>query len=124
MGWKVAWSDRMVAFYTSIWLAAIAWWPLRRKVKPIPWWGFALLLLPIAVDGLTHTVSDFSGLGQGFRDSNNWLLTLTHSALPLTYAGDALGSFNSWARLITGILAGIGIAGFVFPHLESSFGQD
>src|SRR5512147_2382026 len=43
MGWKVAWSDRMVSFYTSIWAFALLWWFLRRKLKPLPWWGFALL---------------------------------------------------------------------------------
>jgi uncharacterized membrane protein len=124
MGWKVAWSDRMVSFYTSIWLMALAWLPFRRKIRPLPWWGFALLLLPMVLDGGTHAISDFSGLGRGFRDSNAWLLTLTNNSLPLAYAGDALGSFNSWARLITGVLAGIGIVWFVFPHLESSFAQD
>ncbi len=41
MGWKIAWSDRMISFYTSIWLFAIAWSSLRRKIKPLPWWGFA-----------------------------------------------------------------------------------
>lgn len=124
MGWKVAWSDRMVSFYTTVWLMGFAWWPLRRKMKPLSWWGFALLLLPMVLDGATHTLSDFSGLGRGFRDSNDWLLTLTNSTLPLAYTGDALGSFNSWARLITGVLAGLGIVWFAFPHLERSFAQD
>jgi uncharacterized membrane protein len=124
MGWKVAWSDRMVSFYTTIWVTAIAWWPLRRKIGPLPWWAFALLLLPLALDGITHAVSDISGLGRGFRNSNTWLLTLTNEALPIAYGGDALGSFNSWARLITGVLAGIGIAWFAFPNLERSFAQD
>jgi hypothetical protein len=26
MGWRVAWSDRMVSFHGSIWLFALAWW--------------------------------------------------------------------------------------------------
>jgi len=124
IGWKVAWSDRMVSFYTSIWLMALAWLPFRRKIKPLRWWGLAILLLPIILDGVTHTVSDLSGLGRGFRDSNGWLLAWTQNSLPLNYAGDALGSFNSWARLITGVLAGVGIVWFVFPHLERSFAQD
>jgi uncharacterized membrane protein len=121
LGWKLAWSDRMVSFYTTVWLIAIAWWPFRRKFKPLPWWGFVLLLLPLFVDGITHMVSDFSGLGRGFRDSNDWLLALTNYRLPLAYAGDALGSFNSWLRLVTGVLAGLGIAWFAFPHVERSF---
>ena len=55
-------------------------------------------------------LSNFAGIGQGFRDSNQWLAVLTNHLLPITfYAGDALGSFNSWARFVTGILAGLGI---------------
>src|SRR5512144_1685630 len=59
MGWKVAWSDRMISFYTSVWLFAVAWWPCRRNVKPLSWWGFALFLLPMVIDGGTHMLSDF-----------------------------------------------------------------
>jgi hypothetical protein len=44
--------------------------------------------------------------------------------LRVAYAGDALGSFNSWARLITGVLAGLGLAWFAFPHVERSFAKD
>ena len=119
MGWKLAWSDRMVSFYGSTWLFALAWWPLRRKVKVLPWWGLALLLLPIALDGGTHMLSDITGgIGQGFRYTNQWLAILTHHAFPATfYLGDALGSFNSWMRLITGVLAGFGIVWFAFPYI-------
>ena len=118
MGWKVAWSDRMISFYTSIWLFALAWWPLRRKVRPLAWWGFALLLLPMIVDGGTHALSDLAGIGQGFRDTNLWLATLTNNSLPASfYAGDALGSFNSWARLLTGLLAGLGIVWLALPYI-------
>jgi uncharacterized membrane protein len=118
MGWKVAWSDRMISFYTSMWIFAVLWLPFRRKVKPLPWWGFALFLLPIALDGGTHMISDFAGIGLGFRDSNLWLASLTNSIFPSSfYAGDALGSFNSWMRLITGPLAGLGIVWLAFPFL-------
>jgi uncharacterized membrane protein len=121
MGWKVAWSDRMISFYTSLWLFAGAWWPMRRKAKPLSLPVFLLLLLPMVLDGGTHAFSDFSGIGQGFRDSNEWLAALTGSVFPARfYAGDALGSFNSWARLITGVLAGLALAWFAFPHLGRS----
>ena len=121
MGWKIAWSDRMISFYTSIWLFAVAWWPVRRKIRPLTWVGFGLLLVPIILDGGTHAVSDIAGLGQGFRDTNQWLAALTGSALPAWfYAGDALGSFNSWARLLSGVLAGLALAWLVFPYMFQS----
>jgi uncharacterized membrane protein len=118
MGWKIAWSDRMISFYTSIWLFAAISFPLRRRVKPLSWWGLVLLLLPIALDGLTHMVSDFAGIGQGFRDTNVWLAVLTKHAFPTSfYAGDALGSFNSLMRFVTGLLAGFAVSWLVFPYL-------
>jgi len=124
MGWKVAWSDRMISFYGSVWVFALVWGALRRKIRALPWWGFALLLLPILLDGGTHMISDFAGIGQGFRYTNQWLASITNGAFPAAfYAGDALGSFNSWMRLITGVLAGLGIVWFVFPYVEASFAQ-
>lgn len=125
MGWKIAWSDRMISFYTSVWLFAVAWSPFRKKIKPLSFLIFALFLLPMALDGGTHLISDLAGIGQGFRDSNLWLAVLTkHAFTSAFYAGDALGSFNSWARFITGLLAGIGIAWLAFPAMEESFGKD
>ena len=118
MGWKIAWSDRMISFYTSVWLFALILLPFKQKVKPLPWWGFILSLLPITIDGGTHMLSDLAGIGQGLRDSNQWLAALTNNALSASfYAGDALGSFNSWMRLVTGLLAGLGIVWFVLPYL-------
>jgi uncharacterized membrane protein len=122
MGWKVAWSDRMVSMYTSVLLFAWIWHPLRQKLKQIPWWGFVLLLVPMGIDGITHMISDLAGIGQGFRDSNAWLAALTNHAYPATfYAGDALGTFNSWMRWISGFLFGLGIVWFGFPYLDDFF---
>jgi uncharacterized membrane protein len=121
MGWKIAWSDRMISFYTSVWLFALAWWPFRPKIKPLSWWGFALLLLPMIIDGSTHAVSDLAGIGLGFRDTNQWLAALTNNSLPVAfYAGDGLASFNSWARLFTGLLAGLGIVWLALPYIFQS----
>jgi|GEM_PF-585564 len=122
MGWKVAWSDRMVSMFTSLWLFGMLWWGLRKKIKPLPLWGLILFLLPMAIDGTTHFFSDLSGLGQGFRTWNIWLVTLTHNTFsPAFYDGDALGSFNAWMRIITGVLFGIGIVWFGFPYLDEAF---
>ena len=121
MGWKVAWSDRMISFYTSVWLFAVLWYPFRHKIKPLSWWGVILLLLPILLDGGTHMISDFAGIGQGFRDTNEWLRLLTRDVFPaMFYAGDALGSFNSLMRFVTGLMAGSAIGWLLFPYVFRS----
>jgi uncharacterized membrane protein len=121
MGWKVAWSDRMISFYGGTWLFALLWYPLRHRIKSLPWWGLVLFLLPITLDGGTHFLSDLAGIGQGFRYTNLWLANLTHFAFsPGFYNGDALGSFNSWMRIITGLLAGLGLVWFAFPYFDKS----
>ncbi|MFO7684099.1 MAG: DUF2085 domain-containing protein [Chloroflexota bacterium] len=123
MGWKVAWSDRMVYMYTSLLLAGLVYWPFRRKIKPLPWWGFLLLLLPMALDGSTHMVSDvIGGIGGGFRFNNEWLTVLTGNLFPVTfYVGDAPGSFNSWMRILSGLCFGIGVVWFLYPRINEGF---
>ena len=118
MGWKVAWSDRMVSMFTSLWVFGIFWGLLKKKIKPLPWWGLILLLSTYGYRWHHPLISDLAGIGQGFRDSNVWLVTLTKNTLPTSfYAGDAWGSFNAWMRLITGVLFGLGIVWFGFPFL-------
>jgi len=122
MGWKLAWSDRMVSMFISLWLLGMVWWLLRRHLKPLPWWGLVLFLLPMAVDGTSHFFSDLAGIGHGFRDANPWLALVTGHIFSTTfYAGDAWGSFNSLMRLLTGILFGIGIVWYTYPYLDRVF---
>ncbi len=116
-GWKVAWSDRMVAFYTAIWLFSVwRWWlhpPRSSRANP----QFLLFLLPMVLDGVSHFISDLSGLERGFRATNGWLVGLTGNSLPpWFYTGDTLGSFNSWMRLLSGLLAAWGIVEFLRPY--------
>ncbi|CAG0937661.1 hypothetical protein TFLX_06610 [Thermoflexales bacterium] len=126
-GWKVAYSDRMVSLYTGFWFAAIAFAFLRRRVSPLPIWGFLLLSLPMVIDGGTHLLSDLqagSNFGTGFRDTNAWLAQLTSQAFPTSfYAGDALGSFNSWMRLLSGVLFGMAAIWLAFPYVDAAFQQ-
>lgn len=122
-GYKIAWSDRMISFYGGTWLIGLLWLPLRKRIKQIPWWGFLLLLTPIMVDGFSHLVNNLAVIGQGVRDTNVWLINLTHNTFPASfYAGDAIGSFNSWMRWITGLLAGLGLVWFTFPAVDTAFG--
>lgn len=122
MGWKVAWSDRMVSMYTAIFFGGLLYWPLRKRLKPLPIWAYVFFALPMFIDGSTHMISDFAGIGNGFRDSNAWLATLSGNVFPVWfYAGDDLGSFNSWMRLLTGMLFGIGSVWLAYPYLEEAF---
>lgn len=126
MGWKVAWSDRMVSFYGMIplfGLLYLMWRRIRPSFGPISWRMLVLLLAPMFVDGFTHMLNDiFYGVsGAGFRDSNHWLAWMTLDTYPAFYAGDQFGTFNWWMRLLTGVLAAWGVALFLFPWLEKLF---
>lgn len=123
MGWKVAWSDRMVYMFVSPLLVAIVYGYLRQRgpIRPLSLTAFFALLLPMALDGGSHWISDIAGIGQGFRDSNLWLATLTNYIFPASfYAGDALGSFNSLMRLVSGLTFGIAVGGVLFPLMDLS----
>lgn len=122
-GYKVAWSDRMISMYTSLWVMAFLYALSGRRWRPLPVWVFFLMALPMALDGTTHFINDLLyGIGErGFRYDNAWLAMLTGGRLPLWfYVGDALGSFNSWMRWITGVLFGIGLGGLALPYIETA----
>lgn len=122
IGYKVAWSDRMISAYSSLPLTALLLRQYRSKAKPISVGLFALLIAPMAIDGITHMISDLEGIGQGFRYTNTWLAVLTDYNLHGSfYYGDALGSFNSWMRIITGLLFGIGTIAFAYPYISQAF---
>jgi uncharacterized membrane protein len=124
MGWKVAWSDRMVSMYTSIPVFMGLWALFRSKIRALPLWGLVLFLLPMGIDGITHLISDLNGLGQGFRFDNLWLAQLTlHHFSASFYNGDAWGSFNSIMRILTGILFGLGITWYSLPRVTEIFEQ-
>jgi uncharacterized membrane protein len=122
LGWKIAWSDRMVSLYTGILLWAAVLGPWRRRLPRLPLWGLALLTVPILLDGGTHMVSDMlGGIGGGYRYDNAWLAALTnHAFTPGFYAGDGAGTFNSWMRLVTGLLFSLGAVWFALPVMENA----
>lgn len=125
LGWKVAWSDRMVYMYSTVWLAGLAYARVRahRAIRPLRWYVVLLLMVPMTLDGGSHLLSDITGgLAGGFRYNNQWLATLTGNILPTWfYVGDAFGSFNSWMRLISGVFFGIAVAWFALPYLDRLF---
>jgi uncharacterized membrane protein len=123
LGWKVAWSDRMVAMYGSIFLFGLLYALLRERGIPVPgmpWWLFVLFIFPMAIDGTTHLIND--ALRLDFRQTNEWAAILTGNAFPASfYQGDLFGSLNSVLRLVTGLLFGFGVVGFLWPLMESEF---
>lgn len=122
LGYKVAWSDRMVALYGGVFLGGLVFALLRRRLRPLKWWALVLLSVPMLVDGATHLISDLWGVGNGFRYYNAWLARLTGRVLPQGfYAGTELGSFNSLMRLATGLLFGWAVVWTAYPVLETTF---
>ena len=123
LGWKVAWSDRMISWYGMVPVFGLVYALLRqlgKPLRPIPFRLFLWLLLPVALDGGTHLLNDLFtlGAGTGFRDTNRWLAFLTGNAWPAFYAGDHFGTFNWWMRLITGVLGAWAIVFWLFPWLN------
>ena len=123
MGWKVAWSDRMVSMYTTIFLFGLVYALLRNrsnKIKGISWWLFGLLILPLALDGTTHLIND--ALRLDFRQTNEWAVILTNNTFsPEFYVDDRFGSLNSILRILTGILFGYGVVAFLWPIMDVEF---
>ena len=118
MGFKVAWSDRMVAMWAGVLLGGLVYGVLRERMRPMGLRTFLWFLVPIALDGTSHMVSDLAGVDSGFRQSNAWLSALTGQALSDGfYSGNLLGSFNSWMRLGSGLLFGLAVAWFVYPRI-------
>ncbi|MBC7236556.1 MAG: DUF2085 domain-containing protein [Chloroflexi bacterium] len=51
IGFKIAVCQRDVAIYAAMTLAGLAFYPLRRTLRPLPLRWFLALLLPMAIDG-------------------------------------------------------------------------
>lgn len=124
MGWKMAWSDRMISTYGGVWLGALVWAILGKRAPRVSVAVWVLLgILPLGLDGFTHFINDIvaGSTGLGFRDTNDWLRFITGNTLPGSfYYGNMPGSFNSWARWITGLLFGFTTVFALFPIVRDS----
>lgn len=124
MGWKMAWSDRMISTYGGIWLGGVLWAIFGKRVPRLSLVVWLVVgVLPLGLDGFTHFINDLiaGSSGQGFRDTNDWLRAITFNAFPADfYYGNMLGSFNSWARWITGLLFGITTVFAIFPIIQNA----
>ena len=91
VGWKVAFCERDVAIYGSIFITGLVYGLIRKRVgiKRMRLRVFALFLIPMAVDGILQLF--------GFYEST-WLM-----------------------RSITGAIFGIGAVMFAYPYVEEGF---
>ncbi|NIV36950.1 MAG: DUF2085 domain-containing protein [Anaerolineae bacterium] len=91
LGWKVAFCERDVAIYGSIFLMGLAYAVLRKhfRGRRMRVRTFALFLVPMAIDGLLQLF--------GFYESN-WLM-----------------------RSLTGAIFGIGAVLFAYPYVDEGF---
>jgi uncharacterized membrane protein len=91
VGWKVAFCERDVAIYGSVFLSGLVYALVRRRLKNwrMPFRYFVFFLIPMGVDGILQLF--------GFYESN-WLV-----------------------RTITGTIFGIGAVLFAYPYVEEGF---
>lgn len=121
MGYQVGFCYRNTALYGGVFLfgtlyglarsGAVAW--LRRLRRAIPWWGLALFILPMLVDGLTHMF--------GLREP--MLADDMPASFGSFYVGSQLFSFNWWLRVTTGLLAALGVVWFAFPRMDRAVAE-
>ncbi len=69
VGYKIAICQRDMAIYGAVLLAGLLFGALRRRIKPIDWRLYLILLIPIALDGGSQLV--------GLRESNWFLRSVT-----------------------------------------------
>lgn len=75
LGQQMGMDHRMTAIYAVTFLAGLAFLPLRRRLRPLPWKLFFLFALPMAVDGFTQLF--------GWRESTWELRTVTGALFSL-----------------------------------------
>lgn len=120
VGYKVAYAHRLTAIWTSVLAGSLLFGLVRRRLRPLPFKWYLLLLLPMAVDGFTHMFTEV-GLVD-WRVANAWFQSLAGAAglqfSPAFYTGTTLGSLNWALRTLTGGLFGLASVSFAYPYIE------
>jgi uncharacterized membrane protein len=93
VGWKMAFCQRDVAIYGSMFLAGLAYGLVRRRLIgwKLPFRYFLLFLVPMGIDGILQLFAFYE---------STWVL-----------------------RTITGVIFGVGAVIFAYPYLEEGFGD-
>ncbi len=121
LGYQVAFCYRNTALYAGIALFGVFYGLARdRNVKAFSWlnkalpvWLFALLVLPMVADGVTHML--------GLRDAPMGMGV--DSSFGSFYVGSQVWSLNWWLRILTGGLAALGLVWFSFPRMDRAVGE-
>ncbi len=80
LGYKMAFCQRDLALYGALLVGGMLYGLLRKRLSPLPWKVFLLLLIPLAIDGGTQLV--------GIREST-WALRV--------FTGGVSGLAVAWA---------------------------
>jgi uncharacterized membrane protein len=120
-GFKMAIAHRLTAIHTAMFVGGLLWALIGRRLPRLSALAFVLLILPMALDGGSHMLSEITRLG--FRESNAWAVWLTGGLFPSSfYTGTTAGSLNWLLRTLTGTLFGLATIWFVYPYLADGFG--
>ncbi len=102
LGYKVAMCERDVGIYGGMLLFGLLFGLLRRRLPPLPWYGWVLLgVVPILLDGGSQIVSQAVSL----------------SFLPARES-------TPFLRTLTGLLFGFTLAWFGYPLVEASMREN
>lgn len=119
LGYQVAFCWRNTAVYGGVLLFGLLYGLARdRDIPALRWFRwlrwpirfrtFLLMLVPVAVDAVTHMM--------GLRDmAENVNMDMWYGTL---FSGSQVFSVNWWLRITTGLLAALGFVWFLFPRLN------
>ncbi len=102
VGYKVALCQRDTAIYGTIFLAGLVFGVLRQlgaKVRPLHLWGYALLALPMLIDGGSQWLS--------------YLINFFYVRFPTRESAPLL-------RVLTGSLFGLATVWLAYPHVQQA----
>jgi uncharacterized membrane protein len=120
VGFKMAIAHRLTAIHTAMFVGGLLWALIGRRLPRLSVLALVLLVLPMALDGGSHVLSEITRLG--FRENNAWAVWLTGGLFPSSFfVGTTVGSLNWLLRTLTGTLFGLATIWFVFPYLADGF---
>lgn len=104
LGYKVAFCQRDIAIYGAILLAGLLYALGRRRIRPLPWWGYILGLAPMGLDG-------------GYQ--------LLSSLIPFLLPDFSISPYESTPlmRVITGATFGLATIWLAYPYVQETMDE-